>query len=70
MCEMGQIGEMVDLVVRNVEDSELGVGVEARYCGQGVVGYIELLEVKKRIETTYGREAVGLNGQQSQICQR
>lgn len=47
MCEMGQIGEMVDLIVRNVEDTELGVGVEARYRGQGVVGNIELLEVKK-----------------------
>ena len=42
-----QVREMSDLIVRDVEDSEVGVILEVRDLGQCIVGYVEFFQVGK-----------------------
>lgn len=40
-----QMGEMSDLIVRNVQDSEIGVILKPRDLSQGIVRNVELFKV-------------------------
>ena len=42
-----QVREMSDLIVRDVENSEVGIILEVRDLSQGIVGYVEFFQVGK-----------------------
>lgn len=45
MRKVAQVREVVDLIIRDVEDSKLVVVLQTRYLGQRIVRDVELLEV-------------------------
>lgn len=63
MLKVVKMGEIGDLVVRDVEDAELVVVVEARYLSKKVMGYIEFFQVGKIRQTGDFGKSVRLNRQ-------
>ena len=53
---------MRDWIVGDIEGAEFGIGVEAGYLRQGVVGDVEFFQVGKGGKTGDGGKAVGLYG--------
>lgn len=47
MCEVFEIGQMGDLIIRYVENTEFGVSVEARDFRKSIMGYVEFFDVGK-----------------------
>lgn len=55
---MLQVGEMLDLIVRNLEGTKLFGMFKTGYFCQCIVGDVEFLELYKIIETRYLGQAV------------
>ena len=64
-----QIGEMSDLIVRDVKDPEIGIVLEARNLSQGIVGDVEFFKVGKGGEARDLREAIRLYGEYFEVAE-
>ena len=69
MCECIQAFQMLDRIAANVDDAKLGVGFESGEVCQGVVRYVQLLEIGEVREAGYGSQSVRLDREDLEIGQ-
>ena len=64
-----QVREMSDLIVRDVEDSEVGIILEVRDLSQGIVGYVKFFQVGKSGKARDSGQAIRLYGKYLEVAE-
>ena len=67
MQQVFEIGQMLDLIVRDIDDSQVEVSIQARNLHESVVRNVDLFKIRKAFKTGQSRQAVGLDGEDFEI---
>ena len=69
MLLLFQVREMSNSIVRNVDDSEVGILLQARYLNQGIMGNVEFFQVRKGGKASDLGKAIRLYGKYLEVVE-